>query len=101
MTLLQEFDYEVGVDVDKVQDLVTAFNADLVHSSPVDTGHFKASWSMEQEGELTWTISNSAEYASILWLGRRHVGGRWYGSLQWKTSREPLLERLKYDLERV
>ncbi len=101
MAITQEFDYEVGRDMDKVQDLVTGFAADLFMSSPVDTGHFKASWSTEKKGNLSWTIENNAEYASILWLGRRYAGNQYYGSLQWQQGGEPMLERLKYDLERV
>jgi len=123
-SLTKEFEYEVGKDIDKVENEVRTFYADLQFIAPRDTGHFLESYKMDSDKEkLTWEISNSAEYASILWMGRRYLPisisgwstsrsggsslsaqgktGRLYGSLGWPEGGEPMYEEFKYNLEHL
>ena len=72
-----------------------ALYADFKLASPVDTGMFKQSWVLSKksgQSGLAWTIFNPLEYASILYDGRRKVGGRKYGSDQWPNGGEPMVQ---------
>ena len=75
-------------------------HARLVQASPVDTGTFKASWSIDKKSPLHWVIANTVEYASILWAGRRTVGGRAYGSEQWVHGGDPMLKQTDIAIDR-
>ena len=68
----------------------------LIETSPIDTGHFKASWQpLQQIGRYTWRISNTAEYATILAVGRHAP----YGSLQWSNGLAPMLQKTSINIE--
>jgi len=64
------------------------------------TGHFNRSFDIRRKGKMKWTISNSADYASILANGRRLVGGRYYGSVSWQGGLSPMLEKTNNDITR-
>ena len=82
-----------------IAEKVSNFYSDLVKASPVDTGTFRASWDL-QKSNYKWTISNNAEYASILFGGRRLAGNKMIGSEQWQEGGEPMLQRFENDLQR-
>ena len=75
-------------------------HARLVQASPVDKGAFKASWSIDRKSPLRWTIVNTVNYASILWAGRRTVGGKAYGSEQWVHGGDPMLKQTDIAINR-
>ena len=136
VSLADEFDIEVKKDIDKINSLVIKFHADLKKAAPVATvatsgyngGDFRDSWEMIKHDDLTWTIRNGQDYASILWAGR-HAGkarrAPWknndrfsfssggsfsgartfkramYGSTQWPEGGEPMLLKFRYKLENL
>jgi hypothetical protein len=100
MTILKELDIEVDKDIDFVESKVVEFYGDLIRASPVDTGEYRGAWEMVQGGKLSWTIENPQQYADVLWRGRRFVGGRWYGSEQWRDGGDPMLDRFVKEIER-
>ena len=75
-------------------------NTDLIATSPTDTGHFKASWSMQNVTKWHWRITNRASYADVLARGRRFVNGRYEGSLQWQQGLSPMLAKTSKNIER-
>ena len=99
--LLNEFNLEVDKDIQKVTKLTVSFYAALKIVAPVKTGEFRRDWKLTEESPLTWTIENNMEYASTLWLGRRSVNGKMYGSDQWPRGGQPMYDRFKYDLENL
>ncbi len=74
--------------------------ADLVSAAPVDTGNFKAGWQMKKVSDLHFLIYNPVKYASILWAGRRTVGGKAYGSEQWTNGGDPMLKQTDISISR-
>jgi len=82
--------YEKDVDLE-----VNKFYSTMIEVAPVDTGDFRSAWEINQVGKLKWRVTNNMDYASILWRGRRNVGGKWYGSEKWSQGGEPELQRLK------
>ena len=83
-----------------VDTLVVQFFSDLQKSSPVATGAFRQAWDIDKVKDAEWKISNNMEYATILFDGRRMVGGRYFGSEQWAEGGYPMLEKLNRELER-
>jgi len=87
----------------------------FIKVSPVDTGAFRSAWEVDQVSPREWIITNNTEYATILFDGRRFVGGQWvagqlisgqyYGSDQWPDGGGPILElfnrRLQKKLDRI
>ena len=109
LELTAEFDREVNKDKDKVWKKVQKFYDTLVHGSPVakkNGGFFKSQWFVAEDmAQFSWTISNNAEYATILWAGRQVGVDKWgntrmYGSLLgWgKQGGQPMLEKFREDL---
>ncbi len=95
---------QLGKTIDVNQERIVAkhaqtFHADAISAAPVDTGFFKGQWSIRKDG-TTWIVTNSANYAGILWVGR--VGNR--GSLQLPAGYSPILKanvlRMERDLKR-
>jgi len=79
--------------------------SDLVDTSPVDDGHFIASWSFKKNNanqfkNMKFTIRNKADYADVLARGRRFVNGRYEGSLQWQNGLAPMLQTTSKNIER-
>ena len=73
--------------------------SDLVDTSPVDTGHFKSSWSIARNGKWSWSIRNRASYANVLSIGRVFDGGQMRGSLQMPNGIAPLLQKTSKNIE--
>ncbi len=90
---------------DVIGTVATQLHTDLIKAAPVDTGHFRRSWRIRQRNDWQWRISNSADYASILWRGRRifrnHSGNpQWYGSEQWQAGGDPMIAQANVVLSR-
>ncbi len=85
--------------MDIVRSEALGLNADLISASPVDTGHFKASWSISRSGKWSWSIRNRASYADVLSIGRVFDGGQMRGSLQMPNGIAPLLQRTSKNIE--
>ena len=65
-----------------------------------DTGNFKNSFTpIMKKSKWTWVIENEAHskdgfhYAGILARGRINVGGKWMGSVAWKSGLTPMLRK--------
>ena len=63
-------------------------------------GHFKRSYNLSRLTAKHWRISNNASYADVLARGRRYVGDRYYGSLQWRAGLAPMLMKTDANLTR-
>lgn len=98
MSLTSEFDDEVNIDIERVNEKVNEFYGDLVLASPVDSGEFRGAWELIPEGKLSWTIKNPMNYASFLWIGYRTINGHHFGSLQWFEGGEPMLKKFNEEL---
>jgi len=89
--------------MDDVEDIidknVKILYVNLVRASPVETGNFRRSWDLNK-GISSWTISNTAEYATQLSGGRRLINGRYYGSIQWSAGLGPMMLRFTKKLKR-
>ena len=98
MTPTEELE-QILSEKDKVigQAVVNLFS-DLQKASPVQSGAFRGAWDLDS-GEMKWTITNNMEYASILWEGRREVGGRMLGSEQWPEGGDPMMQKFDNDLQ--
>lgn len=73
----------------------------LVQASPVDEGTFKLAWRAPMKnGENSWRIHNSVDYATILAGGRYYSLGRWYGSEQWAGGLTPMLFKTNNEIQR-
>lgn len=77
--------------------------ADLLATSPRETGNFIDSWSIELKSKMPASvrISNSAEYADVLARGRRKLPDengnlKWYGSSQWRAGITPMIKKTSY-----
>ena len=82
-----------------------ALYKDLIHTAPVyqytgnvpskqrQGGHFKKSYSIMKITTWHTKIINTASYADVLARGRRIVGGRFYGSIQWRNGLAPMLKK--------
>ena len=53
-----------------------------------------------KKSKWEWQIQLKAKYSTILWNGRRKVGGRYYGSKKWSGGGEPMLRKLENDIIR-
>lgn len=73
---------------------------DFIKKSPVDTGNFRSSWSLEPLSETSWVIRNNAEYATILYDGRRFAAGQMLGSEQWPEGGDVMVEKFIRVLQR-
>jgi hypothetical protein len=91
---VNEFERKANLEVNK-------FYSTMIKDAPVDTGDFRSAWEINQIGKLKWRVKNNMDYASILWRGRRNVGGKWYGSEQWAQGGEPELKRLEKRLSEL
>ena len=74
--------------------------ADLVISSPVDTGAYKAGWQIKKINDLHFQIYNAISYSSIIFAGRRVVNGKAYGSLQFPLGGDPLVAKTDNNITR-
>lgn len=99
MNLLGEFNKIIKKRDIIIKEEAFNFYGDLVSVSPVRTGSFRAAWDIKEK-ENGWRISNNMEYAITLWNGRRKVGKRWYGSLQWPEGGDPMLQELNGRLQK-
>ncbi len=107
--MVREFKQAAGKDKAEVNSLVVKLFGDLKMEAPVaavNGGNFRDSWKLVKLDEFTWEIENTANYASILWMGRRmgssHLGNpKMYGSDQWPSGGEPMLKRFEYKLGKI
>jgi len=74
--------------------------SELIKVSPVDVGTLKGAWSLEKTKD-GWRISNNMGYSSIIFDGRRKVGGQWYGSEQLPKGIDPILSKYNRVLENL
>ncbi len=61
--------------------------------SPVDTGHFRSSWTEVEKRQDGYQFTNTATYADVLAGGRREVNGKWYGSRQLPNGIKPIIQK--------
>jgi len=64
------------------------------------TRNFKNGIMATRKTNYGWVIQMKAKYSSILWAGRRTIGGREYGSLGWYNGGAPMLEKMGNDITR-
>jgi len=83
-----------------VEEEVMNLFAKFLKESPVDTGSFRAAWSIEKRLDGSWEITNDVSYATILFDGRRLVAKQWYGSEQWPDGGDIMLEKFNRTLQR-
>ncbi len=97
--LLSDINKEIDKVVSEIDEVVDRVAQDLLSElitvTPVQTGALKGAWYIEESND-GWIISNNMEYASIIFDGRRIVGGREYGSKKLPAGISPILK--KYDL---
>jgi len=79
MTLSQELNYLMREQKRAVDEVASDLFSELEAITPVDKGTLKGSWDLE-ETPNGWILSNNLIYASVIFDGRRQVGGQWYGS---------------------
>lgn len=100
MSLLSEFEEIEKKKDDIVLSVAIELRAELVKSTPVDSGNLKASWTPIKKTNDGYIFSNTAIYATIIFDGRRTVRGKTYGSEQLPEGIAPLLEKYNGILQR-
>jgi len=65
-----------------------------------DTRHFKNSIMSPRKTSYGWVIHMKAKYSSILWEGRRQIGNKFYGSVNWFNGGAPMLQKTANDITR-
>jgi hypothetical protein len=101
MTPSQELELLYAKQIKTVAKGVTNLYGDFIRVSPVaevNGGSFKAAWDLARKGDLSWSISNNMEYATILYEGRDPQTKK--GSNQWPDGGLPMLEKFDRELTR-
>jgi len=96
--------------IDDLSEEVDRIIADEVHSlhraivkkgyDVWDTGNFLRKIRVPSKTREGWRIPLRAKYSSILWRGRRTIGGRAYGSLKWAGGGQPMLKKTERNIIR-
>jgi hypothetical protein len=89
--VIAEVNTKFNRDLADIERDIRVNSAQIIASSPVDTGHFRRSWTFKKVSDDHFVLHNPVKYASILYHGRRFVKGRWYGSEQLPKGYEPIL----------
>lgn len=77
------------------------FYSRIVEAWPVDTGYSKGAWqSPVQTKKGEWTIRNNVKYSVVLWMGRKPINGKMYGSNQLYHGGKPILDDVIYKMNR-
>ncbi len=101
MMLPSEAMRRMNNDIEKVvREESLSLYASLIAVSPVDTGYYRSSWSFHKITKLSFKLSNSVNYASILARGRRYVDGQMRGSIQWPEGLAPMLLKTNVEMKR-
>ena len=94
--LTEEIDQVIGEEVHNLFNAIKQKGED-VH----DTRFFKNSIKAPRRvGKMDWRIELKAKYSSILWSGRRKVGNRYYGSVNWYAGGLPMLKKMENKIVR-
>lgn len=91
--ILKEFEAIERKKDDAILSVAIELRAELVKSTPVDTGNLRGSWTALTKTDDGYRFGNSAIYADIVLTGRRIVNGKTYGSEQLPEGIAPIIQK--------
>jgi hypothetical protein len=98
MTPLEELNYLMREQKRVVEEVASDLLSELIGITPEKTGQLKGGWDLEETSN-GWILSNNLIYASVIFDGRRNVGGQWYGSESLADGLTPTLKKYNIILQ--
>ena len=100
MSLLDEYNDIVKLHDKVLLSTAVDLRADLIPSTPADTGNLRASWKPVEITKDGYKIENSAIYADVRLHARVKVNGMLYGSEQFPMGISPIIHKHDIQLEK-